>query len=219
MVSQSCLFNNMTAQFKPENTKQDDEITPTTINKIRLHQIEMVPIEKIKRDPDNPNEMTEQQKTALEESATKFGDLAPLILDQNYIIADGEHRLDIFLKHGMKEVPAYVISLTDEQRRLLRQTMNKLRGSHDPEKDIQEIRALYDAGMLEELSTLLAKDSDDLLKLLSKSYDDIPLPEEELSPIVDEIYQVIIECTDAKNQEATFNELVQQGYKCKVLTL
>lgn len=185
---------------------------------IQLHEIQMVPIEKIKRDPTNPNRMTKEQMGALDESTTRFGDLVPIVLDQNYVIADGEHRLDVFERRGLKEIPAYVISLSDVERRILRQVMNKLRGTHDPDKDVQELRVLYDSGKIDELASLLAKEKDDFLEILSKSYDDIPF-EKEASLDTPEIFQIIVECKNPEEQESIFNKLSREGLQCRVLTL
>jgi len=187
--------------------------------KIKIEDLILVPVKEIKRDPSNPNIMKPEQMAALERSMLSFGDVVPIILDQNKMIADGEHRLDILMKYGFQQVPCFIVNLkTDEERRMLRQVMNKLHGSHDPEKDVQEIRQLYDKELLPELSKLLAKDEDHFLKVLSKSYDDIPYKENN-DVETGEIFQVVVECKTAEEQEDTFNKLVEEGFRCKVLTL
>jgi len=46
--------------------------------------------------------------------------------------------------------------------------MNKLHGRHEPISDLDEIRLLNDAGMLEELSVLIGAEEKELSKLLAK---------------------------------------------------
>lgn len=101
-------------------------------------------IKDLKPDHDNPNMMTETQINGLRESMKKWGYLSPIIIDQNKKIIDGEHRFHIFKEtYGDSPIPVIQINAPDEQeRRLLRQTMNKVRGQHDLNKDIREIQII-----------------------------------------------------------------------------
>lgn len=57
----------------------------------------------------------------------------------------------------------YVRKLTSTDHRLLRQGMNKLRGTHDPEMDAEEYKVLQNSGQLEILATLIAQPVEQLL--------------------------------------------------------
>jgi len=117
--------------------------TNTNTSSIKQHTIEYIPVDDLKFDPDNPNIVSEKQMHGLTESFKKFGYLSPIIVDQNNLIADGEHRAAVYKLFNIEQIPAYRIQFNnDVERRLLRQTMNKLRGIHDPERDLQELELI-----------------------------------------------------------------------------
>jgi len=68
---------------------------------------EVVAIDKLKTDGDNPNVMTKKQKEALRKNIEKFGFIIPIITNKDYLIADGEQRYEIAKEMGLKEVPWY----------------------------------------------------------------------------------------------------------------
>ena len=109
-------------------------------------------------DETNPNHLTDQQMTALRKSMEKYGYLAPVIIDQDNNIADGEHRVLVYKQLGRTQIPVYRLNLTnDTDRRILRQVMNKLHGEHELTKDTQEIIKIIEGGQLAVLSELLAQ--------------------------------------------------------------
>ena len=118
-------------------------------------ELTKISIDKIKIDESNPNKMSEEQFKALKKSINKFGNIVPIILDKDYKIADGEHRLLAYKELGLKEVPAYVLDISDPDRRILRQVMNKLKGSHDYELDMKEYDFLNTEGKLKDLAELI----------------------------------------------------------------
>lgn len=126
----------------------------------------MVQIEEIKFDQSNPNRMMREQIDSLKLSMQKFGNVQPVILDDNYNVADGQHRIMAYREMEMKEVPAIVLHFdNDNERRQLRQVMNKLHGEHDPALDISELEVLleYDS---ETMKNLLSIDQDVLDELI-----------------------------------------------------
>ena len=105
----------------------------------------------------------------LRRSMERFGYLTPIVVDQDYNIADDEHRVIIYKEFGLKEIPAYVIPLADDtERRMLRQTMNKLRGQHQPELDAEQIAILYESNKIQDLATLIAQQQQDIMEQLQK---------------------------------------------------
>jgi DNA modification methylase len=151
------------------------------MSELQIHDVVLVPVAKIKLDPSNPNEMSKEQMNGLRESFRRFGYLDPVILDENYTVADGEHRLQIFREFGKTEIPCYILKLTDAERRMLRQTKNKLHGSHNPKMDAAEIKFLYDQNLLAPLATLIAADQKNLVRLL-ESQKLIPFIREDDAP-------------------------------------
>lgn len=127
----------------------------------------------LKWDEANPNEMNEAQMDALRESMKKFGYLVPIIVDQDNLVADGEHRARIYLEFGREEIDAYRIKFeNDLDRKMLRQTMNKLRGHHDPYKDAIELGEFFKADNLEDVRKLIAEDTNVLKRLIAEYHPD-----------------------------------------------
>ena len=92
----------------------------------------------------NPNQMTDDQVDSLGYSIHKFGYLQPIVVDQNNNIVDGFHRFLALKEKGFhQEIDVVRVNLeTEEDLKLLSQTMNKLRGSHNLQKDISEMEVL-----------------------------------------------------------------------------
>lgn len=113
-----------------------------------------VECDKIVVDETNPNRMEREQIESLKLSLQKYGNVHPVILDENYKIADGFHRVTAYKELGMSTIPAVIIRFeNDDERRLMRQVMNKLHGKHDPGLDIAELERLmqYDKKQLDSL--------------------------------------------------------------------
>lgn len=141
--------------------------------RIKLHAVELVEISKLVRDKANPNEMNPQQMRGLRESMQRWGFLAPITVDRKTnMIADGEHRVDMYREFGRTLIPAYIVDFKDDaERRLFRQTANKLKGKHDPNKDADELKVLFQAGRLDDLAILIAADKEDFLRTLGEKFD------------------------------------------------
>ena len=93
---------------------------------------------RLKLDPDNPNAMTAQQFEGLKESIKLYGILQNVVIDQDNNVIDGMNRT---LAARELEIPAPYSRIkvkASEDRRIIRQILNKLKGKHDPIKDAQE---------------------------------------------------------------------------------
>ena len=149
----------------------------STSDGIRLHSVRMIPVGSVRLDPDNPNVMSEEQMDGLRESMRRFGYLDPIVVDEEMVMADGEHRLQVYKEFGQAQIPAYVLKLSNVERRLLRQTKNKLHGEHDFQKDASELKILYDSGSIGDLARLIAVPEDTLRVLASSGVDFDPKQE------------------------------------------
>jgi hypothetical protein len=105
-------------------------------------ELQLLKISELKFDTDNPNYMTPEQMNVLRESFKRYGNLHPITVDENNLIADGEHRAKVYQENGEEYIPGYRIKLEETERRMLRQIMNKNRGQHEPEKDYSELIGL-----------------------------------------------------------------------------
>lgn len=132
-----------------------------------MQKIKLFKISELKEDKENPNEMSKEKLEALKLAIEQFGELQPILATADNIIIDGHHRVKAYKDLGKKEIPGYEITATDHQRRLIRQTMNKIRGEHNEVKDAQEIqKILQEMGSIEDLSNLIGESEDSILKLM-----------------------------------------------------
>ena len=134
---------------------------------VEEHSVQDIEISKIITDDSNPNVMTLEEENALERVITKYGFLAPIILDNEMNIVDGEHRYKVYKKLNRETIPAYVIDIDKMDKKMLRQLMNKLRGVHDRHKDALEFKEMMDSGRLEGLAEMLARPVSEFTSLLA----------------------------------------------------
>lgn len=139
----------------------------------------MLPVGVFSADGRNPNRMTPERFEALKLSIRQHGFLVPVVTNRDRLIADGEHRWRAAKELGLTEIPAIVLPVSDVDRRLLRQVLNKVRGEHEWEADAEELRFL--AAKLDEVAGLaslaasLGERPDVLARLLEQAEED-PLP-------------------------------------------
>jgi hypothetical protein len=95
-------------------------------------------------------------------------------------------------------------------RRLLRQILNKLRGTHNKELDAAEYARIMEHGEKDYLKALLAAVGERLPE---------ELLEREFSVCIPATYELIVECKDEADQKRIFEKLKSEGYKLRILTL
>ena len=165
----------------------------------------------LKSDDCNPNKMTNKQKEQVWLSLQKHGWVYPVVTDLNGVFSDGEQRVQVCKDHGEYFAPVLRLMLTDSQRRLLRQTLNKLHGKHNKQLDEADYRRIIEAG-----------EQDDLQSLLSAIGEKLPADlggPKEGSNLIPESYELVIECKDEGDQKAKFEKLTSEGYKVRILNL
>ena len=145
-------------------------------------EVKKIPISLIKFDDTNPNILSKDQMNALKLTMEKFGYLAPVILNKDFTVVDGEHRVRIYQELDKKEIQAYVIDVDTIDLKILRQLMNKLRGEHDKQKDSFEFKSIYDAGRLDEFVNLLSQPREEFEQILSRKFDVDFIKEEQEVP-------------------------------------
>lgn len=151
--------------------------------KIKNFEIEMVDVESIRLDKTNPNEMSKDKMDALSKIMKEKGMLQPILIDQDSLMIDGEHRYLVYREFGVQKIPCFRMNVTDSERRLLRQTMNKIRGEHNPRDDIEDLLRLSKEMGVSQLSKYLGQEE----KQLSDYLDSInQVPESYLSMLIDE---------------------------------
>jgi ParB-like chromosome segregation protein Spo0J len=145
-------------------------------------------------------------------SIQEFGFKVPIVIDKEGVIVAGHTRYKAAQQLGLDKVPCIVADdLTPEQVKAFRLADNKT----------AEI-ATWDFELLElEVSELGAYDMTlyGFEEAENESGELEEVEREDLSDKVGETFEIIIECADEDEQEATYNKLVEDGYKCRVLTL
>src|SRR5665647_1577196 len=181
----------------------------TLVLEILVPEPEVVATSELKVDGKNPNKMSREQHERLKTSIQKFGFIVPIITNKDLLIADGEQRWIVAKELAMPNVLVVRLPVEEVDRRLLRQVLNKLKGTHDRELDAEEFEAIIELGKEDDLKYLLALSDDKL---------DGYLKDEEPIGYI-KTFEVVISCEDETIQEAVYNKLEQEGYKCRVLTL
>jgi len=129
---------------------------------------ELVDVERLRVDKQNPNVMSVRQFEALKKSILRWGFVVPIITNRDLLIADGEHRLRAAKDLGMKHVAVVRLPVDEVDRRMIRQVMNKIRGEHDVFLDAEEYYRILSEGSRELIKQLLSENDlriDNLLKL------------------------------------------------------
>ena len=165
----------------------------------------------LKSDECNPNKMTNKQKERVWQSLQKHGWIYPIVTDLQGVFSDGEQRVQVCKEHQEYFAPVLRLTLTDPQRRLLRQTLNKLHGKHNKQLDEADYRRIIEAGEKDDLQSLLSAIGEKLPEDLGGT--------REGSNRIPESYELVIECRDEADQKAKFEKLKAEGYQVKVLNL
>jgi len=153
-------------------------------------------LDNITEDESNPNVMTETQLKALKESMLKYGAIVPIIINQDNIIIDGHQRKIVAEQLGMKKYPVIKLNTTKIDAKLLKQILNKLKGMHDEEKDLEEYKILMQ--------------EDNNLELLKKY---VAMDDEYIGDIIREIEHPNRLHTDEKLNEVPDVERIQTDIK------
>jgi ParB-like chromosome segregation protein Spo0J len=173
-------------------------------------EAELVEVDKLRVDSQNPNRQSKRQFRALKESIKRYGFVVPIITNRDLLVADGEHRLQAAKELGMKAVSVIRLPVSEVDRRMLRQILNKLRGEHNRELDAAEYVRIIEQGEKDYLNALLVAVGEKPPK---------ELLEREFSVIVPATYEIIVECKDEADQKRIFEKLKLEGYKLRILTL
>ena len=96
----------------------------------------------LKTDEQNPNKMTAKQQDQVWHSLKKYGWTYPIIINNEGFFADGEQRTHICIPQGEFFVPVLRLSVSEVDRRMLRQILNKLKGKHSHDLEVEEFTSL-----------------------------------------------------------------------------
>jgi hypothetical protein len=165
----------------------------------------------LKSDENNPNKMSIKQQEQVWKSLQKYGWTYPIITNKDGIFADGEQRAQVCKTHGEFFAPVLRLPVSEVDRRMLRQILNKLKGKHGKELDSAEFLRIVEAGERDDLKALLASVGEKLPEDLGGEHEgSIGIPDS---------YELVVECKDEAQQQKFFEKLKSEGYKVRVLNL
>ena len=164
----------------------------------------------LKSDEQNPNKTTVKQREQIWKSLSKYGWTYPLITNKDGVFADGEQRAGVLREHGEFFAPVLRLPIEDVDRRMLRQILNKLKGTHNKELDAAEFKRIAELGEKEDLKLLLASVGERLPDDFDGRRDSVTIPE---------TWELIVECKDESDQQQSNEKLKKEGYKVRILTL
>jgi ParB family chromosome partitioning protein len=137
-------------------------------SEVEVPAAELVDVNKLRVDGQNPNVQSKRQFKALKESIKRYGFVVPIVTNRDFLVADGEHRLRAAKELGMHQVSVVRLPVDEVDRRMIRQVMNKVRGEHDLFLDAEEYYRIASEGQRDLLKSLLNESDlriENLLKL------------------------------------------------------
>lgn len=141
--------------------------------------IKYVPSEKISLedvffDENNPNKMTDLQLQGLEQFMERIGFAVEIWVNKEgkkYRVIDGEWRVRVLLKRGIKFVWAKIFQVKYSEIRIMRQLANKIGGTHDRKKDAAEFKAIFEDENLDDFTKMLGVPIEQIQRELEREYD------------------------------------------------
>ena len=171
-------------------------------------KIQKVSISSIKENDANPRFINKHKFKKLVNSVKEFPEmlsLRPIVVDKDNIILGGNMRYKACKEIGLKEV--YIIQADDLD-----------------EKKAQEFIIKDNVGFGEWDWDILANDWD-VKELEDWGLEGFPFEEEEekelndISDTIESSYRIEVEIENEEEQEKLYNELIEKGYICRILTL
>lgn len=132
----------------------------------------IVPIEKVRANNYNPNNVSSNNMQLLLESIESNGFCFPVVTvydpdEDAYIIVDGFHRYQIFRDYlGASEIPVIVLEQTISQRMAATVQFNRARGVHQVELMGDLVKGLVEQGVDDdEIAKKLGMDLEEVFRL------------------------------------------------------
>lgn len=178
-----------------------------------------VPLDDLRDPPGrNPNQMPVGEFESLVRAIAEYGFLQPCLARRvagGIEIIDGIHRSLAARRAGLTSVACVVLpSCTDEQARLLRIAMNRLRGALDYGVVTDEFRWLSEQGVGLELLTMTGFDAGEIQALLDSTLGaqlengPAPTPDDTPAP---RRYAVKVELASREQRDRAIDQLLRLG--------
>ena len=188
------------------------------------YQYTKINIDEIKPYERNARIHSSKQIKQIMEAIKAFGFTNPLLIDDENNLIAGHGRLEAvkqlniidFKDKPIKELPAIIITgLSEADKKALIIADNKIAENASWDYDLlqaefQELEAInYDLDLMgfDNLDEILGADID--VEQETKEIKEVEINQK---------YELLIKCKDEKELEKVYNENVEKGYECKVLT-
>ncbi len=99
---------------------------------MRIIKSQVVPLESVKPNDYNPNEMEEREFTFLKDMIDKYGFSQALVVTSDFVIIDGEQRWTAAKELGAKEIEVKVLPVTLAEAKTLTINYNRIKGNFNP---------------------------------------------------------------------------------------
>lgn len=180
-------------------------------------KIESRSIESITEHEQNARKHGERNLETIKRSLERFGQQKPIIVDEQGVVIAGNGTLAAARALGWPEISVVVSSLSDVEA-----AAYAIADNRTAELATWDEQAL--ATLLESLQ------QDDSIDALVTGFDESEIsalihgesakaPDGESEAPIAETWAVLIECDSELDQEALYNRLVSEGYRCRVSTL
>jgi ParB-like chromosome segregation protein Spo0J len=171
--------------------------------------MERVNIKQVLPNPDNPRFIKDYKFEKLVKSIKEFPqmlDLRPIVVNQDMIVLGGNMRLKACEEAGLTEVPIiFADNLTPEQEKEFIIKDNSSFGEWDWDLLANEwnVDQLADWG----------------IDIPNFDIDNDVEDEKDLSDQLEQSFKIEIDLESEEEQEKMYNQLIADGYKCRILTL
>jgi len=157
----------------------------------------------------------------LKESINKFGCVEPIVWNERTgNVVGGHQRLKVLIDQGAEEVEVSVVDLDPIEEKALNVALNKISGSWDMDKLADIMQELVEA----DFASLTGYDEKEIADML-KEAETFEMELNEASSQRSEggnfnyreQYGVIVICENESVQQEVYENLIAQGYECKVV--
>ena len=165
--------------------------------------VQYVSVDSLKPNDYNPNRQSDHDFELLLRSMEEDGFTQPVVVNQDSIIVDGEHRWRAANTLGIKEIPVVKVPMTVEQMRISTIRNNRARGSHDVQLEAEVLRDLQKLGAIDWAKDSLMLDDLELNRLIN----DVSAPDD----LAGEEYSESWTPTELKPEDTSTDSMAQSG--------
>lgn len=141
----------------------------------------MIRVDQLHPAPWNSNRMTTATRAKIQASIQTFGVVENLVARPNpagegWEVLSGNHRLQVLRELGHKTAPVIIVDVDDARARVLAHTLNRTRGTDDPDAYAAMMREALEVLTVEDVATYVPESEDDLARYITATTMD-PQPE------------------------------------------